>query len=147
MSQNMTIVGNLAADPELRFTPNGKAVVEIGVMTSRSRKNEQTGQWENEDVTRWTVKAWDRLAENMAETLQKGDGVVVVGTAAHRSWENKDGSKGGRIEVTAWNVGFDLKRCSASPNRVKRDAAPQAAAVVEVDPWQTLPEGDGPPPF
>lgn len=144
MSQNMTIVGNLAADPELKFTPSGKAVVEFGVMTSRSRKNQQTGEWENEDVTRWTVKAWDRLAENITETLQKGDGVVVVGTAAYRAWENKDGSKGGRIEVTAWNVGLDLKRCSAKANRVKRE---DAKAVADGDPWQTLPGDDGPAPF
>lgn len=109
MSTSITVVGNLAADPELRFTPGGKAVATFTVMASKSRKNE-AGEWESLDTTGWTVKAWDKMAEHVAESLTKGDPVVVVGTAVWRGWEKDDGAKGGRIEVTAWHVGVDVKR-------------------------------------
>jgi single-strand DNA-binding protein len=130
MSTNLTVIGNLAADPELRFTAAGKAVASFTVMTSTSKKNE-AGEWESTDVTGWVVSVWDRLAENVAESLQKGDSVIVVGKAAWRSWENKDGSKGGRMEITAWNVGTDLKR---APVAIARTDRSKPAAPAE-DAW------------
>lgn len=138
MSQALTIIGNLADDPELRFTAQGKPVVSFRVLTSRSRKDE-AGQWHNEGITGWSVSAWDALAENVAETLAKGDSVLVYGRAEWRSWENKDGSKGGRMEVVAWHVGADLKRFPATLQRVKREQASASAA----DPWAAT----TPPPF
>ena len=142
MSQNMTIIGNLAGDPEIRFTPSGKAVASFTVLTSKSKKDEATGKWESTDTTGWLVKAWDQLGENVGESLQKGDAVIVNGTAVYKSWEKEDGSKGGRIEVTAWNVGLDLKRRSAKVNRENR---PAAAAAVNDDPWASNPVEE--PPF
>ena len=66
----LTITGNLTSDPELKFTQTGKAVASFTVVTSKSKKN-QDGTWENTDVTFWNVKAWDKLAENIADTLRK----------------------------------------------------------------------------
>lgn len=120
MSTNLTVIGNLAADPELKFTASGKAVATFTVLASRSRKNEETGQWESHDTTGWRVTAWERLAENVAESLSKGDSVVIVGTAVWRSWEKDDGTKGGRMEVTAQHVGVDLKRGVAKVTRTQR---------------------------
>lgn len=142
MSQNMTIIGNLAGDPEIRFTPGGKAVASFTVLTSKSKKDEATGKWESTDTTGWLIKAWDQLGENVAESLQKGDAVIVNGTAVYKSWEKEDGSKQGRIEVTAWNVGLDLKRRSAKVNRENR---PAAATAVNDDPWASNPVEE--PPF
>lgn len=133
MSTNLTIIGNLAADPELKFTNSGKAVASFTVITSQSKKNE-AGDWESHDVTSWVVSVWDRLAENVAESLQKGDSVIVVGKAAWRSWQKDDGSKGGRLEVTAWNVGTDLKRAPVSITRTERA---KVGAAVSDDAWGT----------
>jgi len=142
MSQNMTIIGNLASDPEIRFTPSGKAVASFTILTSKSKKDEATGKWESTDTTGWLIKAWDQLGENVGESLQKGDAVIVNGTAVYKSWEKEDGSKGGRIEVTAWNVGLDLKRRSAKVNRTDR---PAVAVAVNDDPWASNPVEE--PPF
>jgi single-strand DNA-binding protein len=138
----MTIIGNLASDPEIRFTPSGKAVASFTILTSKSKKDEATGKWESTDTTGWLIKAWDQLGENVGESLQKGDAVIVNGTAVYKSWEKEDGSKGGRIEVTAWNVGLDLKRRSAKVNRTDR---PAVAVAVNDDPWASNPVEE--PPF
>jgi len=104
------ITGNLAADPELKFTPQGKAVASFTVISSKSTKKPD-GTWESSDVTPWTIKCWNRLAENVAESLTKGMSVVIQGTATWQSWEDKNsGEKRGRMEVTAYSVGVDLKR-------------------------------------
>ena len=139
MSTTMTIVGNLAADPELKFTASGKAIATFTVLSSRSRKNEETGQWESFDTTGWKVTAWERLGENVAESLSKGDGVVVVGTAVWRSWEKDDGSKGGRIEVTATNIGVDLKRGIAKVTRVQRAESTTANARTVTGDFEEMP--------
>lgn len=106
----LTIAGNLAADPELKFTNSGKAVASFTVMSSKSVKKED-GTWDSTDVTAWSVKCWNRLAENVCETLFKGMSVIVQGTAAQVSWDDKNtGQRRSKIEVTAFNVGVDLKR-------------------------------------
>lgn len=119
----LTISGNLAADPELRFTPNGKAVATFTVMTSKSVKKED-GTWENTDVTPWTVKCWNQLGENVAESLTKGTAVIVQGTAAMVSWEDKNGERRSKIEVTAYSVGVDLKRHIARVEKTARNSTP-----------------------
>lgn len=139
MSQHLTIVGNLAADPELRFTASGKALATFTVMTSRSRKLDD-GTWESVDVTGWPISVWDRLAEHVTESLKKGDAVIVTGTAAIRSWENNDGSKGSRMEVNAQDVAASMKRNPVVPARAAKASAPAG------DPWGS-PASDDIPPF
>lgn len=142
MSQTITITGNLADDPELRFTSGGKAVVEFTVITSRRRKNDN-GTWESVDTTGWRVKAWESLAEHVAESLHKGTGVIVIGDAAWRSWENKDGTKGGRVEVTARNVAVSLVSATAKVERTG-PATSRAPKSDEPNPWHE-PVDDIPP--
>jgi single-strand DNA-binding protein len=130
----LTITGNLSADPELKFTPQGKAVASFTVVSSKSTKNETTGQWESKDVTFWNIKCWNKLAENVSESLRKGASVIVVGTAVQENWDDKDsGAKRSKIAVTAFNVGVDLKRHSASVSFVERQDAD--SVVIEFDPW------------
>ena len=74
----LTIAGNLAADPELKFTPNGKAVASFTIISSKSVKKDD-GTWENTDVTAWSVKCWNKLAENVCESLRKGMSVIAQG--------------------------------------------------------------------
>jgi single-strand DNA-binding protein len=134
MSASLTITGNLTADPELRFTPNGKALATFTVVTSKSSKKPD-GTWENLDTTFWDVKAWGKIAENCADTLSKGMSVIVVGTALQENWDDKvSGAKRSKIAVTAWNIGVDLKRHTvaqvSTPNRADSFATPPA-----LDPW------------
>jgi single-strand DNA-binding protein len=130
----LTITGNLTADPELKFTPQGVAVASFTLVSSKSSKNEITGQWENKDVTFWNIKCWKKLAENVSESLRKGMSVVVVGTAVQENWDDKaTGAKRSKIAVTAWNVGVDLKRHTASVSVIERLDANQMSDVL--DPW------------
>lgn len=129
MSAEITIIGNLAADPELNAGPNFK-LAKFTIMTSRSKRRED-GSWENLDSTAWACTAFDKLAEHVVASLKKGDPVIAVGTVAYRSWETKEGKPAGRMEVTAKEVGLSLKRFPASAS--SRDAGLQPA--IESDPW------------
>ncbi len=114
MSAPITITGNLANEPELKFTANGKALCTFTVVSSKSSKKPD-GTWENTDTTFWDIKAWGKIAENCADSLGKGTSVIVVGTAVQENWDDKaTGNKRSKIVVTAWNVGVDMKRHSVS---------------------------------
>jgi single-strand DNA-binding protein len=131
----IAIAGNLASDPELRFTPNGKAMATFTVISSKSTKKPD-GTWENTDVTPWSVKCWNKLAENVCDSLKKGMGVIIQGTAVWESWDDKKtGEKRGKLGITAFNVGVDLKRHTVSVLEVARNAE----GDVTVDPWTTQP--------
>jgi single-strand DNA-binding protein len=110
MSAPITIIGNIVNDPELKFTPNGKALAIFTVVTSKSSKKPD-GTWDNVDTTFWDIKAWGKIAENCADSLGKGMSVIVVGTAVQENWDDKTtGAKRSKIVVTAWNIGIDMKR-------------------------------------
>lgn len=141
MSTNVTLTGTLGQDPELRFTQAGKAVVTLSVVTSKSVKNEQ-GKWENHEETWWRVTAWDQLAENVAETLTKGDPVIVVGRSFMEGYTTKDGEARQSLKVNAFNVGLDLKRRQATVRRV--ESARVSAPVVD-DPWAGVGDFSDPP--
>ena len=97
------IVGNLGRDPELRYTPNGRAVTEFSVAVNQSTKNQQTGEWI--EATDWfRVSLWGDRAERSAENLRKGSRVLVDGRFRTREYETKDGRKGISLEISADNV-------------------------------------------
>lgn len=144
MSTNVTLTGTLGRDPELRFTRDGKAVATLSVVTSKSVKADD-GKWENLEETWWRVTAWEKLAENVAETLLKGDPVIIVGRSFMETYEDKEGSQRQSLKVNAYNVALDLKRRSATVNRERRDVAPQAPSrAPEPDAWAAGAE-DTPP--
>lgn len=92
--------GNLAADPELRYTPAGKAVAEVRVGATPRVKNRQSDQWEDDGLTQWyRISLWDEAGEVAAETLRKGDRVRVEGSLVHREFEGKDGVSRTSFEV------------------------------------------------
>ena len=130
----LTITGNVVADPELRFIPNGKAIATFTVASSKSVK-QADGTWENTDTTFWDVKCWGKTAENVSESVQKGMSVIVVGTAVQENWEDKNtGAKRSKIAVTAWNVGIDLKRHTATANNIQRNDGSFNPPPAD-DPW------------
>jgi single-strand DNA-binding protein len=129
----LTITGNVVADPELRFIPNGKAIATFTVVASKSVK-QADGTWDNTDTTFWDIKCWGKTAENVSESIQKGMSVIVVGTAVQENWEDKNtGAKRSKIAVTAWNVGIDLKRHTATASVAQRTDA--SFNPPTPDPW------------
>ncbi len=97
------ITGNLTADPELRYTPDGQAVLNFRIASNRRYPNRKTGEWE-EDVTYVRVAAWRELAERMGERLHKGSAVFVEGRLQSRSWETPDGQKRSAIDIIALSI-------------------------------------------
>src|SRR5256885_16937958 len=89
----VVIVGNLTRDPELRYTPNGGALVKFGVAVSRRVKDDATGQWKDAETSFFDVTAWRSLAENVAETLTQGTRVVGVGRLRTNTWETPEGER------------------------------------------------------
>jgi single-strand DNA-binding protein len=118
MSVPVTIVGNLTADVELKFTPQGKAVAKFSVATAERFKTPE-GVWDSKNTTFWNIIVWDKQAENVADSIGKGDEVIIFGKAYTTSWEDKTtGEKRSRIEVTATKVAACLNRASAKLSKV-----------------------------
>ncbi len=93
----MMIIGNLGADPELRYTPGGKAVAELRVAVN-DRSKGPDGEWQEE--TQWfRVELWEQAAERAAERLRKGHKVFAEGALRAREWEGKDGQKRTSLEI------------------------------------------------
>lgn len=96
------ILGNVGRDPEIRYTANGSATTEFTVAANRNFRR-PNGEWEKQ--TEWfTVIAWNKLAENVSQNLQKGDRVYVEGRLQTRSWDGQDGNKRYKTEVIADRV-------------------------------------------
>ena len=113
------LVGNLTRAPELRFTPSGAAVANFGLAVNRRWRNQQSNEWE-EQTSFFDVVCWRDLAENVAESLDRGTRVLVVGRLEQRSWENQDGEKRSKVEVVADEVGPSLRWATASISKNER---------------------------
>jgi single-strand DNA-binding protein len=94
------IIGNLGADPEMRYTPSGRPVTQFNVAVNQSTKNQQTNEWV--EATDWfRVSVWGDRAERAAENLRKGNKVFVEGRFKTREFEGRDGQKRTSLELTA----------------------------------------------
>lgn len=129
MSAQITIIGNLAADPELNANSTMQ-MVKFTVMTSKSKRNTD-GTWSNSDATAWACTAFDKLADHAIQSIKKGDPVIVVGEVSYRSWEGRDGKPAGRMEVTVKELALSMKRFAVSASQ--RDAG--LLPALESDPW------------
>ena len=131
MTSTVTIVGNLTKDPELRFTPTGQATASFGVAVNRRWQNRQTNEWE-EATSFFDVVAWGSLAENLAESVRRGDRVVVEGRLDQRSWENNQGEKRSKIEITANEVAPSLRWATVEISKTQR-STPQTVPAGSDD--------------
>ena len=111
MSSNVTVVGNLTRDPELRFTSSGQAVASFGLAVNRRWQN-RNNEWE-ESTSFFDVTCWAQMAENVAESIPKGARVVVTGRLDQRSWENQEGEKRSKIEIVTDEIGPSLRWATA----------------------------------
>lgn len=109
---HVTLVGNLARDPELKFTQNGNAVCTFAVATSRGVKNGD--KWDNV-ATFHNIVCWQKLAENVGANYEKGDKVFIEGRIENRSYTDKQGNKKYTSEVIAESViGFGSRTAQAA---------------------------------
>jgi len=109
-----TIVGNLVDDPELRFTSSGIAVANLRMAVTQ--RVQQDGEWRDGDTSFLRVNVWRGQAEHLADSLAKGDRVMVTGRLRQRSWETPEGDKRSVTEVEADEVGASLKWATARSN-------------------------------
>jgi single-strand DNA-binding protein len=124
---NITIVGNVTRDPELRFTASGQATATFGIAVNRRWQNRSTSEWE-ESVSFFNVVLWRELAENAAESLHKGTRVIVTGRLEQRSWETPDGEKKTVVDIVADEIGPSLRWASAQIQRNERRPGGDAPA-------------------
>jgi single-strand DNA-binding protein len=118
MSNNVTLIGNLVDDPELRFTPSGVAMAKVRLAVNR-RWRGNDGEWQ-EDTSFFTGTVWREQAESAAESLQKGTRVIVTGRLEQRSWETDQGDKRSVVEVQIDEIGPSLRWATASVNKTQR---------------------------
>jgi single-strand DNA-binding protein len=110
---NLTVVGNLTDDPELRFTPSGAAVANFTVASTPRFLDKQTNEWKDGDALFLRCSVWRQAAENVAESLQRGARVIVTGRLKQRSYETKEGEKRTVYEVEVDEIGPSLRYATA----------------------------------
>jgi single-strand DNA-binding protein len=118
----ITIVGNLVADPELRFTPAGQPVATFRVASTPRYMDRETNEWKDGDSLFLTCNVWRQAAENAAESLQRGMRVIVSGRLRQRNYETKEGEKRTVYEVEVDDVGPSLRNASAKVTRANRSS-------------------------
>jgi single-strand DNA-binding protein len=113
----ITLVGNLTADPELRFTPSGAAVANFTVASTPRTFDRQTSEWRDGDAMFLNCAVWRQAAENVAESLQKGMRVIVQGRLKSRSYETREGERRTVFEVDVDEIGPALRYATAKVSR------------------------------
>jgi len=116
----ITVVGNLVADPELRFTPSGAAVANFRIASTPRTFDRQTNEWKDGEALFLACSVWREAAENVAESLTKGMRVVVQGRLTQRSYETREGEKRTVVELQVDEVGPSLRYASAKVTRAQR---------------------------
>jgi single-strand DNA-binding protein len=167
----ITVIGNLTADPELRFTPSGAAVANFTVASTPRMFDRQTNEWKDGEALFLRCSIWREAAENVAESLTRGARVIVSGRLKQRSFETKEGEKRTVVELEVDEIGPSLRYATAKVNKASRSggggggfgggggsrsqAAPQGGggSAGGDDPWGSAPAsgsfggGDDEPPF
>jgi single-strand DNA-binding protein len=165
----ITVIGNLTADPELRFTPSGAAVANFTVASTPRMFDRQTNEWKDGEALFLRCSIWREAAENVAESLTRGSRVIVSGRLKQRSFETREGEKRTVVELEVDEIGPSLKYATAKVNKASRSggggggfgggggsrqpAQSGGAGAASEDPWGSAPAsgsfagGDDEPPF
>jgi single-strand DNA-binding protein len=166
---NITVVGNLTADPELRFTPSGAAVANFTVASTPRIFDRQSNEWKDGDALFMRCSIWREAAENVAESLTRGSRVIVQGRLKQRSYETREGEKRTVVELEVDEIGPSLRYATAKVNKASRSGGGGGGsgrgggsrgggsgggeAAKQDDPWGGAPAsgscsgGDDEPPF
>ena len=165
----ITVVGNLTADPELRFTPSGAAVANFTVASTPRIFDRQSNEWKDGDALFMRCSIWREAAENVAESLTRGSRVVVQGRLKQRSYETREGEKRTVVELEVDEIGPSLRYATAKVNKASRSgggggrgaggggasrsSGGDSSEAKTDDPWGSAPAsgsfsgGDDEPPF
>jgi len=149
----ITVVGNLTADPELRFTPSGAAVASFTIASTPRTFDKNSNEWKDGEALFLRCSIWRQAAENVAESLQRGMRVVAQGRLKQRSYETREGEKRTVVELDVEEIGPSLKYATAKVNRTTRgssgggfgggsDAGGGSSAPAD-DPWGSAPPASG----
>jgi single-strand DNA-binding protein len=134
----ITVVGNLTADPELRFTPAGAAVANFTVASTPRTFDKASGEWKDGEALFLRCSIWRQYAENVAESLTRGMRVVVEGRLRQRSFETKEGEKRTVIEMEVDEVGPSLRYATAKVNKANRSGGGASGD----NPWESTSAGN-----
>jgi single-strand DNA-binding protein len=149
----ITVVGNLTADPELRFTPSGAAVANFTVASTPRTFDRQSGEWKDGEALFLRCNIWRQAAENTAESLTRGMRVIVSGRLRQRSFETREGEKRTVMEMEVDEVGPSLRYATAKVNKATRQGgasgsggygASGSSSGSADDPWSSAPQAGAP---
>lgn len=120
----ITVVGNLTADPELRFTPSGAAVANFTIASTPRKFDKQSNEWQDAETLFMRGSAWRELGENVAESLSKGTRVVATGRLVSRSWEDKEtGQKRTIMEMEVDEIAPSLRYATAKVTKNEKSGS------------------------
>ena len=119
----ITVVGNLVDDPELRFTPSGAPVANFRIASTPRTFDRQTNEWKDGDALFLSCSVWRQMAENVAESLQRGMRVIVQGRLKSRQYETREGEKRTVFEIDVEEVGPSLRSATAKVAKTTRSGA------------------------
>lgn len=157
----ITVIGNLVADPELRFTPSGSAVANFTIASTPRTFDRQSNEWKYGEALFLRASVWKEAAEHVAETLTKGMRVIAQGRLRSRSYDTKEGERRTVMELEVDEIGPSLKYASAKVTRTQRSGGgggggfsntPQSSTpqgggwnTPAADPWKTGANDEEPP--
>ena len=155
----ITVIGNLTADPELRWTQSGAAVADFTVASTPRTYDRNAGEWRDGDTLFMRCSVWRETAENVAESLRKGMRVIVQGRLTQRSYDTQQGERRTVVELQVDEVGPSLRRARAQVTRIQAPAASASAAsapgsggaagwgreAAQHDPWGSQAASSEPP--
>jgi single-strand DNA-binding protein len=147
----ITVIGNLTADPELRFTPSGAAVASFTVASTPRTFDRQSGEWKDGEALFLRCNIWRQAAENVAESLTRGARVIVNGRLKQRSFETREGEKRTVVELDVDEIGPSLRYATAKVNKVSRGTGTGGGfggsgggqSSPPDDPWGSAPPAGG----
>jgi single-strand DNA-binding protein len=151
---NVTVVGNLTNDPELRFTPSGAAVASFTIASNSRYLDKTTNEWKDGEPVYMRCSVWRQYAENVAESLTRGTRVIATGRLKQRSYETREGEKRTVVEMEVDDVGPALRTATAKVTKVARAGGGgfggdgggfggQPAAASNDDPWASSAPASG----
>jgi single-strand DNA-binding protein len=146
MNETMvTVVGNVVSDPTLRVTSGGAKVSSFRLASTERRYDREAGGWRDGETLYWQVSCWRRAAENVADSLVKGQPVVVHGRLRERRYE-VEGERRTSLEIDASTVGHDLSRGVARFRRAAQQGPADGAAALTFPVTAVPPEATADPP-
>lgn len=148
----VTVIGNLAGDPELRFTASGHAVANFTIAQTPRTRDQQSNEWVDDETLWFRCSVWRDVAENVAESLTKGSRVIAYGRLNARSFETKEGQQRTNWELAVDEIGPSLRWATAQVNRTPKQGGgfspqPQGNAGWGGDPgssWGAQPPAGDP---